>query len=140
MKLYPSLYETKKNLTADLFLKKNQASYTKYLSLLTRKWCKCHNLSYEALIASLCSLVLQGIIKVERKDRGFCSQCVSDPLSIRGLTAQSPEEYLYRLYNKHGVLLSDYTDNDLILSYKQELLEKFGGVNVPKKRRERLYF
>ena len=128
MKYYPNYYETDMNKDLIPNPPHNKYSYAQYINSLGRLWCKENDVNFNMLVASLISAVLQGNIKVEKKDKDEYLYLINQSRIDRLLDSQEPRQLLYTLVNSYNIPLSDYDDNEFMLSYKNYLLDKLGGV------------
>lgn len=128
MEYYPNYYETDLNLE---FLPKpphDKSSYNQYIISLTKLWCKTNDINYNMLLASLLSSVLQGeILVVPKKKEAYLplvNKCRMDKLQSTAM----PKDILYSLHTKYNLPLSDYSNIDFMVGYKNYLLSKLGGI------------
>ena len=129
MEYYPILEEVNDEVATTAHFPPDRTGYTSYIEGCFRAWCKYNDISYIALLASLMQLVLLGNIRVEKKDRNsIIVPTTRQTLPERLLLHQTPADYLYNLYNKYDVPVSDNENQELMLSYKNALLQKLGLV------------
>ena len=128
MKYYPNYYETDMNKDLIPNPPHNKYSYAQYINSLGRLWCKENDVNFNMLVASLISAVLQGNIKVEKKDKDEYLYLINQSRIDRLLYSQEAKQLLYTLVNSYNVPLSDYSDNEFMLSYKNYLLDKLGSI------------
>lgn len=133
MEVYPNYFEDELNIDLLPRLAHDHASYSNYIMSLTKLWCKKQDIMYSNLVASLCSAVLQGNIVVEKRDRAklqILQSCTSQ--AERAISTLTPADFLYNLYNKYNVPISDYSEMEFILGHKNYILNKLGNINTSK--------
>lgn len=125
MEFYPNYFEHKLNTDLIPDPQPNRTSYANYIISLIKLWCADNDIVYTNFLASLFSLVLQGKIKIEKKDKRDLLTVVGGlSKADRIIAALSPSEFLYNIYNKHNVPISDYSEIEFLLGYKNYILDK----------------
>ena len=133
MEFFPNHFENPVCLNEIVKLSWDKNSYTNYIIAVTKKWCEKNNVIYKALAASLFSAVLTGDIKVEIKEKEGLLPIYTLSKEEKFLDNSPPSTYLYNLYNKYNLLISDYdSDNDFLLGFKNYLLNKFTDIQISK--------
>ena len=133
MEQYPNYFEMELDFNKLPKIDHDHASYADYILCVTRLWCRENNVTYNGLLASLCSAVLQGNIVVEKKDREKLHALQSrESRAERAISTLTPADFLYNLYNKYHVPISDYSEMEFILGHKNYILNKLGGIHISK--------
>lgn len=133
MEVYPNYFEDELNTDLLPKMPHDHASYANYIISLTKLWCKKQDIMYSNLTASLFSAVLQGNIVVEKRDRAKLQILQTGTSQTeRAISTLTPADFLYNLYNKYNVPISDYSEMEFILGHKNYILNKLGNINTSK--------
>lgn len=133
MEVYPNYFEDELNKELLPRIPHDHASYSNYIISLTRLWCKKHDIMFNNLMASLFSAVLQGNIVVEQKNKEHILLIqASTSQAERAIATYTPDDFLYNLYNKYNVPISDYSEMEFILGHKNYILNKLSNIHTSK--------
>ena len=129
MEMYPDYFHMDINKDFLPKMTNDHQSYARYIESLFRLWCKENDIMYVSLMASLYSAVLQGNIVVEKKNKERMQFIQAGTRAERSLYTYTPSDFLYNLYNKYNVPLSDYSEMEFMLGHKNYILEKLGSID-----------